>query len=256
MKSFIIIFCLFVVPCLCLPAEISDIELPLISCQIDSASRDECIKSSIQQMLPKLQNGQDHIPPIDPYTINERTYEFKRGDIYTKLNLKSGTLRGLSTVEIKNVRTNVDDKGVDAEIDVFVPHIFAEGLYKANGKFNNYKVNAKGLYNITLSDTSSTFKLKAIYITKNGEQYIKIVNFDLVPVIGDLKIDLTGLSPDPELNRLRLDFVNHYWPLIYRDIIPQTKEIWEPHVIDRINRYLLRVPFKKLLHYGYENKDS
>lgn len=78
--------------------------------------------------------------------------------------MKSGTLRGLSSVEIKNVRTNVDDKGVDAEIDVFVPHIFAEGLYKANGKFNNYKVNAKGLYNITLSEYTN---LKIFHFPKN-----------------------------------------------------------------------------------------
>lgn len=63
-------------------------------------------------------------------------------------------------------------------------------------------------------DTASTFKLKAIYITKNGEQYIKIVNFDLVPVIGDLKIDLTGLSPDPELSKL----FNANWRMVFWNI--------------------------------------
>jgi len=252
MKTFLIGFCLVVIPCLALPTENQNIEIPFNSCQIDTTSRDECIKSSIQNILPKLQDG-TIIQSIDPYTINERTFEYKRGELYTKLNLKTGNVHGISKTEIKDVRTKIDDNGLYAEIDVFVPRILAEGLYKSNGKFNSFKINAKGSYDITIIDTAATLKIKGVFVTKNGQQYLRIVNFDITPVIGDFKVNITGISPDPEINRLHLDFINHYWPLLYRDAVPQTKEVWEPHVISRINAVLLRVPFKTILFYGKEN---
>jgi len=252
MKSILIVFCLVIVDCLALPTVIHNIEFPGISCQIDSSSRDECLKGSIQDVLPKLQNGIENlnIPPIDPYTIDERTYEYKRGDIYGRLSLKSGTVQGVSKAEIKDVRTEINDNNMSAELDVFVPRIHAEGLYKGSGKISSYKSNSKGLYNITLIDVASTIKLKGVFVTKNGQQHLRIVNIDVIPVIGDFKVDITGISPDPQLNQLRLDFINQYWPLIYRDIVPQTKDIWGPIVINRINAFLSRVPFQSLLHYG------
>jgi len=67
---------------------------------------------------------------------------------------------------------------------------------------------------------------------------------------------MTGIFADPELNRLALDFINQYWPFLYRDIIPETKDMWEPLLVDEMNAFLLRVPFKKMLFYGDEGKDS
>lgn len=68
------------------------------------------------------------------------------------MNLKTGNVHGISKTEIKHVRTKIDNNGVYAEIDVFVPRILAEGLYKTNGKFNSLKINAKGSYNIAISE--------------------------------------------------------------------------------------------------------
>lgn len=119
---------------------------------------------------------------------------------------------------------------------------------------------------MVLADVAATLKIKGVFITKNGQRYLRIVNFDFTPVIGDFKINITGISPDPEISELliqientlstlkhfftdqqHLNLINQYWPLLYRDIIPQTKEIWEPHVISRINAYLLRVPINTLI---------
>jgi len=259
MKSFLIV-CLVLVPCLALPREIytdgADVELPdgAISCQIDSPSRDECIKEAIQDMLPKLQKGMDYlnIPPIDPYTVNGTTFEYKRGELYAMLHLKTTTFHGLSKAEIKDVRTKIDDNGMTTEIDVFNKRIFTEGLYKSNGKFNNFKINAKGSYNVTYRDVATTHKMKGIFETRNGQTYLRVVSFDLIPNIGDMKISMTGLFPDVELNQLAVDFMNQYWPFLYREIVPETKQYWEPLALDEINAFMLRVPFKKMLFYGDE----
>lgn len=44
-------------------------------------------------------------------------------------------------------------------------------------------------------------KIKGVYVNKNGQQYLRIVNFDITPVIGDLKVNVTGISPDPEISK-------------------------------------------------------
>jgi len=264
MKSVLFVFCLVFVYCLALPREIqtdnADIELPdgAISCQIDSPSRDECIKEAIQDMLPKLQKGLDYlnIPPLDPYTVNGTTFEYKRGELYTMLNLKTVTFYGLSKTQIKDVRTKIDDNGMYTEIDIFLPRFFAEGLYKASGKFNSFKINSKGYFNMTFIDTASTQKMRGVFETKNGQQYLKLVEYDLMPVIGDLKAYMTGIFPDPQLNRLANEFINQYWPFLYRDIIPETKAMWEPLILSELNAFLLRLPFNKMLFYGDESKDS
>ncbi len=142
-----------------------------------------------------------NIPPIDPYTVNGSTFEYKRGDIFATLTLKTVTFYGMSKAEIKDVRTKIDENGMSTEIDVFTPRIYAEGLYKASGKFNSFKINAKGAFNMTFIDTSSTQKMKGVFEDRDGERYLRIESFDIVPYIGDLKVSMTGIFPDPELSK-------------------------------------------------------
>lgn len=93
-----------------------------------------------------------NIPPLDPFTINGTTFDYKRGEISATMTLKTVTFYGMSKAEIKDVRTKIDENGMSTEIDVFIPRIYAEGLYKASGRFNSFKINAKGAFNMTFSE--------------------------------------------------------------------------------------------------------
>lgn len=222
-----------------------------ISCQIDSPTRDECIKRAMQEMLPRLQvnftkkktlqtevtvtthslnsNQQKgmaylNIPPIDPYTVNGTTFDYKRGDIVASMNIKTVTFRGLSKSDIKDVRTKIDDNGMSTEVDVFIPRLYAEGLYKATGKVNTFKINAKGAFNITFKDVSTTQKMKGVFETIDGERYLRVESYDLIPTIGDLKVQMTGIFPDPELSEREMD---GSWGCSVNDILSlQTNSQW------------------------------
>lgn len=37
------------------------------------------------------------------------------------------------------------------EVDSYYPRLFVEGYYKGEGRFNNFKLNAKGYFNISFS---------------------------------------------------------------------------------------------------------
>lgn len=38
------------------------------------------------------------------------------------------------------------------EVDVFFPRVHLEGLYKGEGRFNDFKMNSKGYFNVTMSE--------------------------------------------------------------------------------------------------------
>lgn len=49
-------------------------------------------------------------------------------------------------------------------------------------------------------------------------------------------------------DKVALEFINQNWPSIYRVMIPDTKDIWEPRMIEEMNAFLMRVPFRMLLY--------
>lgn len=90
------------------------------------------------------------------------------------LNVRTATVYGLTRTEIKAVRfgtvltyklriipkcvwfffyfrTEISDNGMSIEIDSYYPRIVIEGSYKGEGSFNDYKLNARGYFNVTFS---------------------------------------------------------------------------------------------------------
>lgn len=99
-----------------------------------------------------------------------------------------------------------------------------------------------------LGDTFVTMKMSGELITRNNEQYMQIYAFDFrEPVVGNMKIFATGMTPDAATNQIILDFMNAYWPYVYQQLLPETKTTWEPIMIDSINQVFSRVPFRRLM---------
>lgn len=100
------------------------------------------------------------------------------------------------------------------------------------------------------------------------ERYLNITDFDVSLTMDDMKVFATGIFPEAELSKLRhgivktilfksciycidqlaLEFVNQYWPSMYRVMIPDTKYIWEPRMIQEMNAFLSKVPIRKMLY--------
>lgn len=113
--------------------------------------------------------------------------------------------------------------------------------------------------------------MTGVFEMNDGEKYLRITNFDVVLGMDDMKVFATGIFPEAELSKtvfrlhfkkldlffvltttdqLALEFVNQYWPSMYRAMIPETKDIWEPRMIQEMNAFLMKVPISKMLYYG------
>lgn len=108
------------------------------------------------------------------------------------------------------------------EIDSYYPRILIEGVYKGEGSFNDYKLNARGYFNVTFSmislefflyvftvnylffyfqeRVSTTVKMNGLFETDNNEQYLHITDFDVLLTMDDMKVFATGIFPEAELS--------------------------------------------------------
>ncbi|XP_065084300.1 putative beta-carotene-binding protein [Ochlerotatus camptorhynchus] len=228
-----------------------DVELPSFMriCNRDDPELGQCLKDSIERLLPELKNGIPSIgfPAIDPFTQDSSYFEYKNQQMYGSLHIKSAKTYGLSRAKIQNVRATAEDDSFAMEVDVQFPKLITEGKYKGEGRFNAIKVVSKGYFNVTTTDVTTTWKISGRSTQRNGETYVLIDKFDMSPEVGDMKIFATGLFPDPGLNQVALDFVNQYWPSLYKEMLPETRRSWEPIMLDVINKMFNRVPYRRLL---------
>lgn len=76
---------------------------------------------------------------------------------------------------------------------------------------------------------------------------MKIISANAIPTVGYLKLYATGISPDPALTQFALDFVNGYWPNYYQSMVAETRNSWEPILVNAVNQIFDRVPFRRLM---------
>ena len=139
---------------------------------------------------------------MDPFLYESGKFEYKQtARMQGSINVKNSKFYGLSRGEVRGVKSNITDKTMDLDIDIFLPRVFSEGLYKGEAFFNDIRFASKGTYNLTMKNVATTWQVKGSVITLDGEDYMKMNSFDMVPTVGEMKISATGLLPDPQLSK-------------------------------------------------------
>lgn len=62
-----------------------------------------------------------------------------------------------------------------------------------------------------------------------------------------MKLNGTGLLPDPDLNVVVVEILNEVWDTLFKQIFPKFKSSWEPMVLELIKRFFVKVPYKTLM---------
>lgn len=139
---------------------------------------------------------------MDPFVYESGKFEYKQtARIQGSVSVKNSKFYGLSTAEVRGVKSNTTDKTMDLDIDIFLPRVFSEGLYKGEAFFNEIRFASKGTFNLTMKNVAATLQLKGSIVTVDGEDYMKMKFFDMVPTVGEMIISATGLFPDPQLSK-------------------------------------------------------
>uniref|UniRef100_A0A1B0GQ61 Uncharacterized protein n=1 Tax=Phlebotomus papatasi TaxID=29031 RepID=A0A1B0GQ61_PHLPP len=211
--------------------------------------RNDCIQEQLQRLLPMMKNGIESlgIASIDPIPFDGLPFEYKAGQTQLTFTLKKGRCTGFGDTQIKKVRSQITDDEWKFHIDVLVPRVYIEAKYRGHGIINAMSLGSKGDFNVTATGLSGTMKIRAKKENIDGEDYIRVNHIELVPKVKTLRTYIEGLVPDPELNRIALEFVNEYIAQNRNDLLRETKRFFDPLLTPVANSITLRIPARNLL---------
>jgi len=230
------------------------IEIPTYAepCRRNSNGFDDCIKNTLQQLIPKFSKGIPdlNISALDPFYLDEYLLSYDAGEIAGKCLFKGSLVHGLLGVKITGVRSDVSNPDkFEMEIDFDFPKIIGTGNYKCEGRIGNFPVAGKGFYNVTSFNVTGIMHLVGRSIEIEGEKHIKITEVDLKEhEIGDLKLYATNLiNGNPELSQLALTFANQFWRVLHQLMLPNIQEGFDKVGRPFINQLFLQIPYDQLL---------
>lgn len=96
---------------------------------------------------------------------------------------------------------------------------------------------------------TASFKFNGILESlSDGEDYMIIKSAKINGVsMHKMKLRGTGLFPDPDLNSAVVEILNETWETLLQQIFPRFKSSWDPIIVQLINRFFERVPFRLLI---------
>ncbi|EGI59213.1 Circadian clock-controlled protein, partial [Acromyrmex echinatior] len=183
-------------------------------------------------------------PPMDPLFYEYGKVMLNSGELRGELIMSNVTAIGLSKARIFNARTQFLSHDVfRLEIGVQMPKLFLKGAAKINGSLSIFRIVNEGNFNITLNDVRALWEITGHVV---NDTWI-VEQFHITPLIGKFKIYYKDLSESTkEFSDLLINFVNEYWPTIYRTVLPIMAKEWDKFYIDIANRLFAKVSFSKV----------
>lgn len=212
------------------------------TCKKDSDDFSSCLRLAIQEAWPTFIQGlpEFDLPALDPYYIDTYNSEYENGQLNGKMSASDVRAYGLAKTRFLSVKPEMSDDFFRLEIDLEIPKVLIDGDYKADGVLGTLKVGGKGFFNVSMEAITCTWDISGHVV---DDRWV-IEHFKLTPAIGSMKIWFSDLfNGNEELNRAALFFVNEYWPVLYRGMLPKLMEVWDVYLTEITNRFFSKIPF-------------
>lgn len=231
-----------VVVCAVLVAQVSGADEVLLprsvkTCQHESSDYSSCLRLAIQESWMTFIKGIPELglPVLDPMVVDMMENEYVAGDVQGRFVLRDVKTYGLAKANFLAVRPYRSDNVMNLEIDLEIPKIFIDGDYKAEGQVAHYKIGGKGYFNISMEGISVTWGLEG----RITDDRWFIQHFHVYPEVQQMKVYFDDLfNGNEEMNKAAINFVNEYWPVLYKGMLPTVEKHWDYHLSDFVNRLI------------------
>ncbi|XP_063706056.1 circadian clock-controlled protein daywake-like [Culicoides brevitarsis] len=215
-----------------------------------SKERNECIKNSVNELLPSIIHGYDPlgIPDLDPYSVGIERFSVGEGILSVKILIEDSKTLGISTANVTNVKSKITKDNFGVILDVDFSKMTAEGNYKGDTRVNDFSFKSKGFF--TLNIFKPKFKLKFLGKIKptNGQNFVDIHTIKIMDTqVEDLNVDFTGLVAEPVVNQFALEFINQNWRNFYQQLVPRAVVSWEPIYLSVAKKFFDNIPLDELM---------
>jgi hypothetical protein len=221
-----------------------DLELPVQTCKRDAPDYTSCLRLAIQEAWPNFIAGipKLDLPPLDPYFLEHQHTVYETGDLRADVTVKNVNIYGLAKSNFLAVRPHHAADFFKLEVDLELPKMLIEGNFKANGAYGALQIGGEGFFNISLEDIKDTWSIEGPLANDRWT----LEHFRLNPEIGKMQVWFSDMfNGNEQLNKVALNFVNEYWPSLYREMLPFLSQNLDEYLIEVGNRIFSKVSFSK-----------
>ncbi|XP_015523630.1 protein takeout [Neodiprion pinetum] len=224
-----------------------EVEIPkyMKICNRKSENVNDCLKTAIQDAIPKVSKGvpELNVPVLDPYYVALEEISYSNGMMQGKLLMKEVNAYGTSRAKILKVKSTFSEDRQRLEVDVLFPRIFIDGEYKAEGHLNDFKVGGKGFFNVSMEGVKTVWDITGRI---ENDRWV-VEHFMVLPEVEKMKVYFDDLfNGDESLNNIARSFINEYWPLFYRELLPIASARWDKMMTDFANLVFSKLSYSKL----------
>ncbi|XP_071440031.1 circadian clock-controlled protein daywake-like [Hetaerina americana] len=220
-------------------------------CQRSDASLDKCLKETLQDLIPKFSAGvpEFRMPALDPMHLSDLRMDYDDGSILGSILVKNMRVEGISNLTVVDVRTSFEETDkLGMEVDVFFPIIFMEGVTKMVGKLWELNLSTQAKFNVTMGGISATWKIRGEMEERDGREFLKVVEFDMKPLVAAMAINVNPLFPKSEsMSQFAEGVINSMWPEIYEALLPMARSNWDKIMTQLANNVFQKIPLHVLL---------
>lgn len=139
-------------------------------------------------------------PQVEPFLYDTVTFKYNNAVMKGQYTVKNQRTYGISKVKVLSVKSSFTDDEMNLVISNHFPKLFSSGNYRSNMTLGQFKIEAKGQFNVSLYDVTAKWTIKGKLQNINGEDYMVINTFDVLPEARDMRIAATGIFPSEELS--------------------------------------------------------
>nr|CAD7568300.1 unnamed protein product [Timema californicum] len=196
----------------------------------------KCMVERIREIVPDLLAGDPELdlPALNPVHIAELSIDTDiTEDVRSRMFFKDINIYNTDSVQIKNVRSNINDNKLELEVDIQFPKLFLDGEYRSDVRFRGLPFINKGSFNLTLVFV----RTRASSMTPS-QSAVRIAN-------PHFQSQAPFLIPTAEWfdSNAALSIANKYWFIFYNESLPFLEEKWDTIMTDIANNVFLKVPY-------------
>lgn len=158
----------------------------------------------MQEFLPSLRHEIPNfdLPAMEPYAAEWFQFRFKNDYVMNGIsNLTNVRTHGITRAKVRSIKSDFQNGQMKLEIGVFFNKLYSTGNYSSRFVLSSFLTfNSKGTYKISLKDVYSKWTIRGKLENVNGEDFMKVYQFDVDPEANDIKIYFSGLTPDENLS--------------------------------------------------------
>ncbi|XP_011705842.1 PREDICTED: uncharacterized protein LOC105461050 [Wasmannia auropunctata] len=218
--------------------------IPVITCKRDSIDYTVCLKHAIEEAWPRFVKGlpEFDFSPLDPLFYKYGKAEFNSDILHAEMSMSNVTANGLAEAHFNGVRSYFLDDVFHLEIDTQLPKLLIKGVINLAGSIGVFRTFGKGSFNVIGDDARTTWDLTGHVV---NDTWI-VERFRVMPSFGKIVIYFDNVLEDKGLNDIVANFINEYWPPIYRVVLPTAADAWEPWLVNFANNFFSKVPFSEI----------